>query len=183
MNASELKFAFDEKKFDDVVHWICANADYRFGKTKLHKVLYFSDMLFFMSEGRPLTGESYRKQQFGPTAHHLDGALRRLSREGKIDISTEDFFGFLKHRYIAKARPEPSALGNSEIAVLREVLDHVSRHSASEISDLSHTLAWEIAENGAEIPYESVFLWEPVAIDEDDLEWAEREVKAAEAYG
>jgi hypothetical protein len=47
---------FDRAKFKDTVHYICGKcpAD-ELGKVKLHKTLYFADMIHFVDTGTPLT--------------------------------------------------------------------------------------------------------------------------------
>src|SRR6266849_9373459 len=58
---------FDRAKLLDVVHYVCAKVPVpELGRVKLHKNLYFADMLHFAATGRPLTGVEYQKQPFGP---------------------------------------------------------------------------------------------------------------------
>jgi hypothetical protein len=59
----------DLQKLKDVVHYICAQCRQdELGNVKLHKILYFADMLHFLGSNRPLTGVEYQKQSFGPVA-------------------------------------------------------------------------------------------------------------------
>src|SRR5579872_3916095 len=74
------------------------------GNVKLHKTLYFSDMLHFLSEARPITGVDYLKQKFGPVARHLTQALSQLQKEGKLEVREDDYFGLPKKTYIPKVR-------------------------------------------------------------------------------
>ena len=58
---------FDREKFLEAVHYICTHCDPReLGRVKLHKILYFADMLHYVGYGRPLTGEEYQKQNSAP---------------------------------------------------------------------------------------------------------------------
>ena len=68
---------FDRRKLLSVVHCICATGPVEeLGRVKLHKILYFADMLHYAARGQPLTGVEYQKQPFGPAARHLTWALQ-----------------------------------------------------------------------------------------------------------
>ena len=62
----ESYITFDEDKFSKVVHSVCSKCEPdRLGNVKLHKILYFADMLNFAASGTPRTGADYVKQRFG----------------------------------------------------------------------------------------------------------------------
>jgi uncharacterized phage-associated protein len=89
--------AFDRVKFKAVVHYIChACPPEDLGNVKLHKILYFADMLSFSDTGKPLTGVEYLKQAFGPTARHLTAALKELEASGALRVDTRNVYGFTK---------------------------------------------------------------------------------------
>lgn len=167
---------FDEAKFLDVVHFVCAKAEPdRLGNVKLHKILYFADMLCFAETGRPLTGADYVKQRFGPIARVLLKALKTLQAQGKLRIESESYFGFEKKKYVALQAPRQ--LPNSEADLLLEVIDWVCGQSARAISDLSHDLAWEIARLGERIPYAAVEGWRATEVTSRDIEAAVLEAR------
>ena len=89
---------FHREKFKDVVHYIVArtNPD-ELGRVKLHKTLYFADMLWFIDKGVALTGAEYRKQPMGPCASRLTWALNALELEGRIKQAREWYYGYEKH--------------------------------------------------------------------------------------
>src|SRR5208337_999071 len=88
-------------KLKDVTHYVCYRCTQEeLGNVKLHKILYFADMLHFLSERKPLTGVEYQKQAFGPVARHLSWAINELSKEGAIKVEKRDYFGFKKTDYI-----------------------------------------------------------------------------------
>jgi uncharacterized phage-associated protein len=161
---------FDREKFNAVVHFICSNCEpAQLGNVKLHKILYFADMMHFVSEGTPLTGVDYLKQKFGPVARNLSAAINELSKEGKIEVRKRDYFGYQKSDYISRCSVPTGALSNSEIRLLTDVIDFVSGRSAREISELSHDVAWQWAEIGERIPYAAAFGLLPSEISEDDV--------------
>ena len=167
MEESYIKF--DRAKLKDVVLYVCDNCDpSELGNVKLHKILYFSDMLMFMHSGKPLTGVDYIKQQFGPTARHLTSVVNELSSLGALKVETRDYFGFEKKSYIALAKPAAGALGNDEIEIISDVIDFVCARSAREISELSHDFAWLLAEMGERIPYAAAYGLQPAEITDHD---------------
>ena len=160
----------DKQKLVDVVHYVasrCSTSE--LGKVKLHKILYFSDMLHYLATGEPLTGVEYRKQKFGPVARHLTWACERLSEEGKIRIDKRDYFGFQKLDYISIRNPDSRSLSNQAVQILNDVIEFVCSRSAREISELSHNSAWEAAKLGETLPYFTVYGWLPAAISEAEL--------------
>ena len=163
-------YRLDRDKLIKVVHYVCANCSpEELGSVKLHRILYFSDMLHFLSTGEPLTGVEYRKQQFGPTARHLAWAVNELAAQGKLKIEQRDYFGFSKTDYIAVQQPGPGSLSNHAVQILNDVIAFVCSRSAKEISELSHDAAWQAAEIGEVIPYHAALGLLPCAITDSDV--------------
>lgn len=165
---------FDREKLKAVILYTCRQCgSEQLGAVKLHKVLYFSDMLRFVQVGAPITGSTYRKRPLGPTCDQLLSTLRELERTGALKVEEIDYFGYLKKQYTALVEPEKGRLSADEIALLDEVIDFVCRHNtAKTISEFSHNKAWELAEYGDVLPYSSAFRLFPTQVSEESLEWA-----------
>ena len=154
---------FDRNKLRAVVLRTCHRVPPdRIGAVKLHKVLYFLDMIRYATSGNSVTGSEYRKRPFGPTCVQLLPVLREMERDWDLEIRDVDYFGLRKKEYVPAA-PEPEGvLNDEEIALLDEVIDFVcSKNSARTISEFSHQLPWEMAEFGDIIPYSSALLLFP----------------------
>ena len=170
---------FDRDKLLEAVHFVCEVADSeRLGAIKLHKVLYFSDMLNFLATGQAITGVEYLKQKFGPTARHLTWAVRKLAEEGTIRVSEADYHGYRKKQFEALKPYSGGRLSVDEKKLLKETVAIASEKTAAELSELSHNAAWESVELGEVIPYSSVYRILPSEIDEDDIAWAETTAKS-----
>jgi hypothetical protein len=178
-----MKFQFDREKFKAVVHYICAACDPdSLGAVKLHKVLYFADMLHFAFHGTPITGSVYRKRPLGPTSDHVLGTLRDLERIGAIEIKDLYYFGYWKKHYVSKQTPDTSRLNQSERDLVDEVIDFVCRNNtAKTISEFSHNRAWERTNFGAELPYHSAFYLLPTQVSEEACEWGAKEMANLES--
>jgi uncharacterized phage-associated protein len=188
------EFKLNRAKFKDVIHFVCAECEpHELGNVKLHKILYFADMLHFLHTGYPLTGVDYQKQKFGPVARHLSWGIRELCREGRLTVQKRDYFGYQKADYKADPSTQPN-LTNLERQLLCDVVDFVCSRSAKEISELSHQAPWEKAKMGETIPYYSAYDLIPQQITQSDIEKSieiakkikpeiERQVNQGRVYG
>ena len=174
------KYQLDREKLKEAVLLIASHCPPdELGNVKLHKILYYSDMMFFVQEGRPLTGVDYLKQKFGPVARHLSVALRSLESEGRLKIADEEYFGLYKKTYVPLAPYVPSLLSDDERRLIIEMAEFVRGKSAREISEISHNAAWESVEWGEVIPYFTALRLVPTEINDEDRQWA---VDSARAY-
>ncbi len=135
-------------------------------------MLYFADMFSFVQEGRPITGEEYLKQKFGPTARQLGAVIRQLEEQGVLKIEEQVYFGFKKKTYLILKSYEPARLSESDQSLLREVADFVRGHSARSISDVSHDSVWQAAAMGELLPYYTALQLSAEEATEDDMTWA-----------
>lgn len=169
---------FDRTKLKAAAHYICSKMKPdELGNVKLHKILYYADMLSFADCGIPLTGADYIKQQFGPTARLLSSVLAELAKEGKLRIESRKYYGFEKRDYVSLTEPDRTVLGNAGILLLDEMIEFARDRSASELSELSHNVAWQSADMGERIPYAAVLGWQPTEITDEDREAAVSEVR------
>ncbi|MBL8903898.1 MAG: SocA family protein [Rhizobiales bacterium] len=174
--------SFDKEKLKAVILHVCAKCDpSNLGAIKLHKVLYFSDMLRYANVGDSITGSTYRKRPLGPTCEQLLGTLSELQRVGALEITRVNYFGYLKKQFSAKVKPDTNRLSADELALLDEVIEFVcDANSAKTISEFSHNRAWDMVEFGDIIEYKSVFQIFPIEVSEKSKEWAASEVKQLE---
>jgi uncharacterized phage-associated protein len=174
-------FQFDREKFKDVVHYAVQRAADRYGlealgNTKLHKILYFADMLHYLDAGHPLSGEDYQRQRFGPTARHLTWAIAALIVEGRISLTKRNYYGYAKSEYAPLLPPTASRLSTGQQSLIDEVMDFVCARTAAEISEFSHDDVWSSVCMGERIPYYAAFAMFPAEITDEDIEEATEEV-------
>jgi uncharacterized phage-associated protein len=166
-------YQLDREKLKEAVLLIASHCPpEELGNVKLHKTLYFSDMLFFLHEGRPLTGVEYLKQKFGPVARHLTAAISSLQSEGRLAVDETEYFGLFKKVYTPTEPYKRVRLSKEEESLIREVADFVRGKSAKEISEISHNAAWESVELGELIPYFTALRLVPTEINDSDRQWA-----------
>ncbi len=162
----------DMAKLQAAILHICAStAPDELGKVKLHRILYYADMLHYSETGAPLTGATYVKQEFGPAVKELAAALQTLERDGAIQIRQRKYYGFAKTDFIAASKPRANRLNAAERTLLDDMTAFVCQHTAREISEISHNAAWQLAAMGEEIPYFTVHGWHVNEITDDDRNW------------
>ncbi len=181
MEALQENFRFDLQKFKDVVHYAIEYASQNIGteamgNTKLHKCLYYADILTFLDTMRPLTGADYHRQKFGPTARQLALALRQLAEEAQVRVDSVNYFGYSKKEYVLIAASNAERLSNRERDLIAHVIRFVCEKSAVEIGEFSHDEVWASVPVGARIPYFSAFAMFPAVYSEDDLKDAQQEI-------
>ena len=171
---------FDQEKFRTLVHYICwkCKDPSKLGATKLNKVLWLSDFLWYRETGDPITGASYVKREFGPVPRAILPALRKLEEEGSITIEETEYHGFPKRQFLVHKEPSIDCFTSDEVELVNNVITYVcDGHTAKSISDQSHDHIWEAAKDGEEIPYATVFA-NPGKVSDRDRAWALKELDA-----
>jgi uncharacterized phage-associated protein len=171
---------YDARKLDDLVLYIASECEpSRLTKTQLHKTLWYADANAFLASGSPITGETYRKDKFGPVAAHLDDALKRLGASGKLKVG-RDVAAESKWEFIAKARPGLAWITPLQREALDDALQFVCyENTAASISRATHDRIWEIASKGEAMPIETALVAELAPLDDEDVAWAREALSAS----
>lgn len=136
----------------------CAD-DPRFGATKLNKILFYADFIAYGKLGKPITGQAYQKLKFGPAPRRLMPVRDGLIAASELAIQSKDHFGKGQKRTVALREANLSQFSGDEIAIVEDMIKAFWDANATEASEASHrTCAWKYADEGEDIPYESVFL-------------------------
>lgn len=136
----------------------CAD-HYYFGKTKLNKILYYADFLFYFKTGESITGAQYFRLPKGPGPRRLKPVLDQMLRDDAAGIRHERLFNLTQQRVVPLEEPDLNSFTAEQIKVLDWVIDHMKDMSGGEVSELSHTeYGWKCANVKEDIPYNTVFL-------------------------
>ncbi len=166
---------FDKSRFETLVHYVCWSCDDRskLGKTKLNKVLWFSDVCAFMRHGRGIAGETYRKDKHGPVSVHVGEAVGSLEESGALRVDPSNYYDFATLDFVATREPDMSAFSDEEAAIVAEAIRFVCyENSATSISEMTHDRSWEIAQRGEEMPLYAVLASEMGEVTQADIDWA-----------
>jgi hypothetical protein len=142
------------------MHYVIARGGDRdgFGAVKLYKVLWFSDARAYMLFGKPITGETYIREKYGPLPIHALGIIHELSLQGAIKVWSDTYYNRQVRRFSALTNPDRLTLTNEQRSIVEYWIKHIAEdHTADSISEESHDLAWEIAELKEPIPYHAIF--------------------------
>jgi uncharacterized phage-associated protein len=119
------------------------------GKTKLFKLLYFTDATHLETTGQSLTGAEYLKYPYGPVPTQGDYALKelqkyRLIRQQRVQIATERF----RREITALQMPDMKIFTAQERQTIQHVMQQYGEDSAVVLSWKSHQEpAWLFAED------------------------------------
>ena len=158
----ELKeVTFDIKKFKELVLYIAeeSSKDGSFGRTKLNKILFFSDFLAYGNWGAAITGATYERLQHGPVARQLPSVLEKMELADEAAVITVKRTSYKQERVVPKRQADLTVFSEREMALVKHVIERLKRRNTVQVSDLSHSyLGWQIAEHREVIPYQTVFL-------------------------
>jgi uncharacterized phage-associated protein len=169
---------FNREKFKALVQYVCYRCvdPSKLGATKLNKILWFADVLHFVEYGKPITGETYVKRQFGPAPRHVLNVLDELQQENKLVIREREFTYDVR-MFMAREKPDISAFTPEQVSLVDWVMEQIcDRHTATSISEATHDVIWKLAEVGEEIPYEAMLAAELGEVTEADVRWAQEAV-------
>ncbi|MCF0112273.1 MAG: DUF4065 domain-containing protein [Erysipelotrichaceae bacterium] len=129
--------AFDYEKICAMVLYFSHNNS-ELLKTKLMKLLNYSDMIFYKENGISISGVKYTHLPYGPVPEHFDILLGTMAanRIAHIEVKYED--GYEKHQVIPDSALPMNVLSEEELSVLERVNNRFKDFGSVEISNYSH---------------------------------------------
>ena len=164
----------NQDRLSAVTHYVIAHCTpEKLGATKLNKVLWYADVIFYRLHGRTITGEeAYEKRQFGPVPKNINGILRTLQSAGKIKERINPTPVGARREFVWLEPPPVEKLTAEEVDVLRDVMQQVcDGHSATTISDATHDALWDETEIGQDMSVKAGAIV-PGEITPDAIAWA-----------
>jgi hypothetical protein len=152
---------YDPERFRRLVLYLAyrSDGDATFGKTKLAKLLFYSDFLAFAELGKSITGATYAKFPRGPFPRALGSELKTIEDSGDGRIVSSTHFGLYQERLVSLHDVDVSMFSAPEISIVEQVLEALRPYNASDVSRLSHLEpAWQLVPEWDDIPYELVFV-------------------------
>ena len=174
---------FNQEKFKALVHYVCRTCidPSKLSATKLHKILWLADVYAYKHCGTPVTGETYKKNLYGPFSTHLDTIVSQLQKENLLFVHEVNLdWGESKKRreFIGKGDVNKSLFSERELQIINDARDYVcENHTAVSISDKTHDAIWEMALMHEPIPYEAMLVSRLAKVTEEDIEWAKSELR------
>lgn len=133
-----------------IIYFVNQDVHY-LGKTKLMKLLFFTDKYHLEQFGRSVFGDTYHKLPQGPVPTITLNVINSLNEREKDDfteyadefskyIKTEDSsnYGYATMRFIPNYEFNSKLFSKSELEILERVSEEFKDYSAKQISDISH---------------------------------------------
>lgn len=160
---------FNRGKFKELVLYFAQEServgDEGFGMVKLNKLLYRADFQAFRLLGRPITGETYERQEFGPVARDLPIVLDELAAAGRLRWQRIPRGPYTREVPTASResddQPDLSQFSPDERRLMKETLQELAVYGGKSASDWSHeqSAGWNLArEDGHAIDYATEFI-------------------------
>ncbi|HKP68844.1 MAG TPA: Panacea domain-containing protein [Pyrinomonadaceae bacterium] len=148
MYTGSLSFSFE--KLAAMTSYIASSGN-DVSKTKLNKLLFYSDFVNYFLHGKSISGSRYMHMHYGPVAEYYRETLETLSEENKLHTIRTDGHDEI----LADGSEALDVLTFLEIASLDWVLNNFGSLTAHEISEHSHDeRAFRFTRQGEFIPYE-----------------------------
>jgi len=136
-----------------------ADEDGKITKTKLAKLVYLADFIWYYLNSSPMSGMTYRKLQRGPVADVYFRALDELEEDGTI--IREPKGKAILFSLIEKEAPA-GRLSEDELNLIEKIGKTWSGKSTDDIVNFTHEqLPWQICRDGEVIPYGLITQEEP----------------------
>ena len=175
-------------KYQAALHYLISLSDdpLELGALRLYKALWFADVAAFQNTGKAISGAKYIKEELGPYPVGVRDQLQDLVRRRMIRIrDPED--KYLPRMFLCLREPQDDLLSEDERARLREASRFVLTKSTNEISEQTHTLIWDIADEREEIPLVATLADRPKGTacepSEEVEEWARERIAEIQAGG
>lgn len=163
------------QKFRELILYLArlSEADPKCGRTKLNKLLFYSDFRAYDYFGESISGQKYQKREFGPTPGSLMPVVAELEVERACAWADRTYHGKPAKKLIALREPDLQVFSSREVDLIRDTVAEFASLDASEISLKSHRFAgWQAAGLDEEIPYAMVFVDDARPLSQEEEDWA-----------
>jgi DNA-binding transcriptional regulator YiaG/uncharacterized phage-associated protein len=107
-------------------------------KTKLNKLLFYSDFLNFQRTGYAISGCNYRAITLGPVPSHFSELFGLLEDQGYVQVEHEVLERGVGERFVPAKSFDPSLFSEKELQHMAEVAQTFESFKTTEIVNLSH---------------------------------------------
>lgn len=129
--------AFDYDKFCAMVLFF-AHKSSELLKTKLMKLLNYSDMIFYKENGISISGVRYAHLPYGPVPENFDILLGTMAANHIAHIEVFYDNGYEKHQVIPEEEIPDGVLSGDELEVLERIYNKFANFGSVDISNYSH---------------------------------------------
>lgn len=137
-----------------IIYFTCNSNNVTY-KTKLNKLLFYSQFLFYKEFNKELMNLTFVKDYYGPVLKELDLYLHIFEQGGYLEVVDANFGKFIK----PKIKLSNEIFNDQELEILARVLNKFKNYNSGAISDYSHNeVLWKKAEIKEEIKLGEAYL-------------------------
>lgn len=107
-------------------------------KTKLMKLLNYSDMIFYKENGLSISGLKYAHLPYGPVPDNFDMILGKMAADHIAHIEVFYDGSYENHQVVPECDVPEGVLSDEEIEVLTRIYEKFKNFGSAEISNYSH---------------------------------------------
>ena len=136
-----------------------AGADGKITKTKLAKLVYLADFIWYYIKSRSMSGMAYRKLPYGPVS---DVFFRAIDEMEDMGLIVREAKGKAVLFSIVENDAPLSELSEEEWALIKKIAGLWKNKSTDDVVNFTHKqLPWQICRDGEIIPYGLITQEEP----------------------
>lgn len=144
---------FDYEKLCAMVLFF-ANKSSELLKTKLMKLLNYSDMIFYKENGISMSGLKYVHLPYGPVPDNFDMLLGKMEADHIVYIEVSYVNDYEFHHVIPECEVPEGVLSDTETEVLERIFKKFKDFGSADISDYSHKeKGYRLTKKGEVISY------------------------------
>ncbi|MCX6054388.1 MAG: DUF4065 domain-containing protein [Chloroflexi bacterium] len=128
---------FDPTKLAEIIKYICFNKN--IFKTKLLKILFYSDFFHYKENGLSISGLRYAKLPRGPVPNDYElilGVVQTLDKS--IQMEPVDLGDYSGEKVKVLTPPSKNILSDSEMEIIQKINEKFETFTSTELSDFSH---------------------------------------------
>jgi len=128
---------FDPTKLAEIIKYICFNKN--IFKTKLLKILFYSDFFHYKENGLSISGLRYAKLPRGPVPNDYElilGVVQTLDKS--IQMEPVDFPDYSGEKVKVLTPPSKNILSESEMEIIQKINEKFENFTSTELSEFSH---------------------------------------------
>lgn len=107
-------------------------------KTKLNKLLFYSDFGCYKKTGCSMTGLEYRAIQFGPVPAEYDKLYMKLQEDGLVAVEQKLVKDYLAEIFLGLMPFDAANFSTDELSVMEKVKVSLGHQSTADLVEMSH---------------------------------------------
>lgn len=134
-----------------------------FGQVDIHKIckiLYYADQYHLAKYGRQITGDTYICMPFGPVPSNIEDIFKALRGDSYFADQVNDLKNVIifinKYIVTSPEKPDMDELSESDVECLNAAIEKCRPLDFSQLTEMSHGLAWSLSGNGEEISFDNI---------------------------